>query len=73
MRDLDLIEINLERYLYLDEVFKSFDLNAVLKEIEGVSKNQCNCSGMRPPKEEEGGRIPDINCWKMNPPYSQRT
>jgi len=71
MRDLDLIEINLERYLYLDEVFKSFDLNAVLKEIEGVS----NCSGMRPPKEEEeeGGRIPDINCWKMNPPYSQRT
>ena len=35
---LDLIEVNLERYLYLDEIFKSFDLNVILKEIEGISE-----------------------------------
>lgn len=35
---LDLIEINLEKYLYLDDIFRSFDLDAILKEIEGISK-----------------------------------
>ena len=35
--NLDLIEINLERYLYLDDIFKTFDLNIMLKELEGIS------------------------------------
>ncbi len=35
---LDLIEINLERYLYLDDIFKKFDLNAIIKELEGISQ-----------------------------------
>ena len=34
---LDLIEINLERYLYLDEIFKTFDLEIIFRELEGIT------------------------------------
>ncbi len=34
---LDLIEVNLERYLYLDEVFKTFDVDKVLKELQAIA------------------------------------
>ncbi len=40
--NLDLIEINLEKYLYLDEIFKSFDMNIILKELEGISGKSFN-------------------------------
>lgn len=40
--NLDLIEINLERYLYLDEIFKSSDLSILLKELEGISGKHLN-------------------------------
>jgi len=40
--NLSLIEINLEKYLYLDEIFKSFDMDKILKELEGISGKSFN-------------------------------
>ncbi|MFH2059876.1 MAG: ATP-binding protein [Pseudomonadota bacterium] len=37
-RKKNLIEINLERYLFLDDIFKTLDMNAALREIEALSK-----------------------------------
>ena len=34
---LNLVEINLERYLYLDEKFKTFDLEIIFRELEGIT------------------------------------
>ncbi|MDC7218895.1 MAG: AAA family ATPase [Spirochaetales bacterium] len=34
--NLKLIEINLERYVYLDEVFKTLDISTIIDEIEGI-------------------------------------
>lgn len=35
---LDLIEINLEKHLYLDDIFKTFDLAVICRELEGISE-----------------------------------
>lgn len=35
--DIKLIEINLEKHLYLDEVFKSLNLPIIIDEIEGIA------------------------------------
>ena len=35
--DLQLIEINLERYLFLDEVFRSLDIVSIIAELEGIA------------------------------------
>ena len=40
--NLDIIEINLEKYLYLDEIFKTFDLDVIFKELEGISGKSFN-------------------------------
>lgn len=39
---LELIEINMERYLYLDDIFKSFNLSVIIKELEGISGKHFN-------------------------------
>ena len=41
-RELDLMEINLERFLYLDDIFKTYDLNKVLKELEAICGKKIN-------------------------------
>lgn len=40
--NLDLLEINLEKNLYLDKVFKTFDLNQIFQELEGLSGKSIN-------------------------------
>ncbi|OGR10265.1 MAG: AAA+ family ATPase [Desulfobacula sp. GWF2_41_7] len=37
-REKKLIEINLERHLYLDDIFKTLDMESALREIEALSK-----------------------------------
>ncbi|OFZ16570.1 MAG: hypothetical protein A2X86_12300 [Bdellovibrionales bacterium GWA2_49_15] len=37
---LDLIEINLEKYLYLDEVFQTNDIKSIISNIEDISKHK---------------------------------
>ncbi len=36
-KNLDLVEINLERYLYLDELFKTFEMDKILKELQAIT------------------------------------
>ncbi len=35
--NLDLVEINLERYLYLDDIFKTFNIKNIFQELEGIT------------------------------------
>ena len=35
-RKMNLIEINLERHLFLDDIFKTLDIDAALREIEAL-------------------------------------
>ncbi len=39
---LDLMEINLERYLYLENHFKRSEIELILKEIQGITKKTLN-------------------------------
>ena len=41
---LDLMEINLERHLYLNDTFKTYDIDKVLKELQAVSSKKLNSS-----------------------------
>ena len=39
---LDLVEINLEKYLFMNEIFKTFDIPLILRELEGISGKSFN-------------------------------
>jgi predicted AAA+ superfamily ATPase len=40
--DLNLIEINLERHLYLDDVFKTLDIQTIISNLLSISGKSCN-------------------------------
>ena len=42
INDMALAEINLERHLYLDAVFKTLDLNRIIHELEAVAGQRIN-------------------------------
>jgi uncharacterized protein len=39
---LDLVEINLEKYLFMNDVFKTFDIPLILRELEGIAGKSFN-------------------------------
>ncbi|MDD3045304.1 MAG: AAA family ATPase [Candidatus Delongbacteria bacterium] len=39
---LDLVEINLEKYLFMNEIFKTFDIPVILRELEGIAGKTFN-------------------------------
>jgi predicted AAA+ superfamily ATPase len=39
---LDLLEINLEKYLFMNEIFKTFDIPVILRELEGIAGKSFN-------------------------------
>ena len=43
--NLTLLEINLERHLFLDDIFKSLDMKIIIRELEALVRSPVNAPG----------------------------